>query len=1428
MKKTYFKKLLACLLLIGAFLAPTGKAKAQTTLAVGDLLFTGYDATLGTNNASAADRFSFILLTAISSGTTVYFTDRGFFNSSWQATGTSEGTIKWISGSALAAGTEVYIMGYTATVGGNANGTVTQVLGGNTISGLNLSTSGDQLIAFQNATGDPTASATYVAGIHWGTCSVATDANWDTIGTCAAGPTTSAIPTGLSNTTSAIWMGNPGTGGAYTQCSFANLTNPGVTQFASVSAIRTALLNKSNWNRSTSLSTGTVTVPPNNIFIAASPVITSNPPNRAICSGSNTTFTIAASNSPSSYQWQVNTGSGYTNLSDGGVYSGVTTTTLTITGATPSMSGYAFRGVATNAAGSATSTGGTLTVSNITSTGSQTNISCFGGSNGTATVTPSGGIGSYTYSWSPSGGTNATATGLAANTYTVTITDAIGCTATRQFTITQPTAITSTGIQNNVSCFGGTNGTATVTASGGAGGYTYSWSPSGGTNATASGLGVGLYTVTITDLNGCTATRQFTIIQPTAIASTGSQTNVSCFGGSNGTATVNASGGAGGYTYSWSPSGGTNATATGLAVGTYTVTITDANSCTATRQFTITQPTAIASTGSQTNVSCFGGTNGTATVNASGGAGGYTYSWSPAGGTNATASGLAVGTYTVTITDANSCTATRDFTITQPTAIASTGSQTNVSCFGGSNGTATVNASGGAGSYTYSWSPSGGTNATATGLAANTYTVTITDANGCTATRQFTITQPTAINIGTSQSNVSCFNGSNGTASANVTGGAGGYTYDWTPGNPTGDGTSSVSGLTAGTWTVTVTDANGCTASNSVTITQPAQIVANGTQTNVSCPGENDGTASVSVTGGSGVYSYAWFPSGGNNATATNLAAGSYICFIFDTNGCSASKSFNITEGITTTWDGISWSNGYPVAGNRAIVNADYTSTGDLTACALVINGTAVVTVLSGHDYTIANKIDVAPTASLTFENNSNLLQNPVSVSNTNTGNVTVKRDAKMWRQDYVYWGSPVTGQNLRNFSPATIDTRFFVMDENTNNYTAVFTPTGLNQSTLTYNFIPAKGYMVRAPNTFPNTPAQGTAPVTTFTASFNGLPNNGTFTTPIANSGPGFGFNLVSNPYPSTLSGASFLATNPGTLYFWTHHDQISGNAVNYATFNLTGQTAPAGYAGAVAPDGAIAVGQGFVYQNINSQSVATFTNAMRTGNNSPVFYREGNTKSRIWINLSQGETSLNQALIAYMPGTTTGFDASYDGALIEGGSAISSLIGTEKYAIQARNEFDATDVVPMHFTATQAGNYSISIDHTDGLFDGEQNIYIQDLDLGITHDLKGSAYNFTAEAGTTASRFQVVYQASPLANPVFETNKVVLFKENNIFNINSGNSTMAKVQIFDIRGSLIYTKDGINANTTRLNDLKAEQGVLLVKITSADGVVVTRKVVN
>ncbi len=479
------------------------------------------------------------------------------------------------------------------------------------------------------------------------------------------------------------------------------------------------------------------------------PTIDSHPIDQEVCAGDNATFSITVTGA-SAYQWQVNTGSGFVDISNGGVYSGVTTTTLTITEVTSAMDGYLYRCVAIEASCETPSNAAEL-IADLTATTSQTNVSCFGGNNGTATVTASGGAGGYTYSWNTSPvQTTATATGLSVGNYTVTITDANDCVITREFTITQPSPLAATvGGQTNVSCFGGTNGTATVSVTGGTGPgtYSYSWAPSGGTAATATGLSAGTYTVTVTDGNFCQTTQQFTITQPSAlVASSGGQTNVSCFGGNDGSATVSVTGGTGSYSYSWAPSGGTDATATGLSAGDYTVTVTDANSCTTTQSFTITEPPVlVASAGFITNVSCFNGNDGEATVSVAGGTAPYSYSWDDLPEeTAATASGLAVGTYTVTVTDDKGCEDTQTFTITQPSAIAITvNAITHVTTYGGNDGSATVSASGGTGpSYTYSWAPSGGTAATATGLSAGTYTVTVTDANNCSTTQDVEITEP--------------------------------------------------------------------------------------------------------------------------------------------------------------------------------------------------------------------------------------------------------------------------------------------------------------------------------------------------------------------------------------------------------------------------------------------------------------------------------------------------------------------------------------------------------------------------------------------------------------------------------------------------------------------------------------------------------------
>ena len=628
------------------------------------------------------------------------------------------------------------------------------------------------------------------------------------------------------------------------------------------------------------------------------PTITANPPNRAICAGNNTTFPSSATGA-TAYQWQVNTGSGFADITNGGVYSNATTNTLTITGATFGMSGYQYRCVAINGVASCftNTNAGTLTVSSVnTSSAIQTNVACNGGSTGNATVIPTGGVGAYSYSWSPSGGTGATASGLSAGSYTVTVTDAIGCQGTRNYTITQPPALNGSTVVTNVACFGATNGAIDLTPSGGSPGYTYNWG-GGVTTQDRTSLVAGTYSVTITDANNCTKTISgITLTQPaSSISGTTVVTNVACNGGNTGAIDLTPAGGTPGYTYNWG-GGITSQDRSSLTAGTYSVTITDANGCTGTVNATVTQPTAISGTTVVTNVACFGGNTGAINLTPTGGSGPYTFNWG-GGVTSEDRTTLTAGTYSVTITDANSCTGTVNVTVTQPAAtVSGTTVVTNVACFGGNTGAINLTPTGGVGPYTFNW-VSGPTTEDRTSLVAGTYSVTITDANACTGTVNVTVTQPAASVSGTTVvTNVACFGGNTGAINLTPTGGVGPYTFNWVSGPTTEDRT----GLVAGTYSVTITDANGCTGTVSPTVTQPATAVSGTTVvTNVACFGGNTGAINLTPTGGVGPYTFSW---GGGVTTEdrTSLVAGTYSVTITDANACTGTVNVTVTQPAST------------------------------------------------------------------------------------------------------------------------------------------------------------------------------------------------------------------------------------------------------------------------------------------------------------------------------------------------------------------------------------------------------------------------------------------------------------------------------------------------------------------------------------------------
>ena len=556
-------------------------------------------------------------------------------------------------------------------------------------------------------------------------------------------------------------------------------------------------------------------------------------------------------------------------------------------------------------------------VASITATA---NVNCFGNATGSATANATAGTGPYSYSWNTSPIQNtSTATGLTAGSWTCTITDDNGCTATVAAIITQPAAALAASIaaQQNVSCFGAMNGSATASASGGTGPYAYSWNTVPvQNNATMSGVGPGTYTVTVTDGQGCSTTAQVTITSPVAalgVAVVGT-TNQTCSGSNNGQATVAATGGTAPYNYAWNTAPPqTGATANGLGAGIWTVTVTDARGCTTSLGVSIGGPSAplALSITSTTNVLCYEDSTGAASVVASGGTAPYTYTWLTIPAVNGpTITDLVAGTFTVVATDANGCSTSTNVTITEPATGLSlfVESFQNVSCFGGNDGYATVEASGGSGSYTITWNTvPQQTGATATGLSAGFYMVSVMDNNGCNTPKlhPVIITQPAAaLSIASTVStygafNIACNGNADGWIDATVSGGTAPYYYTWTDDSGGSTGIEDLSGLTAGNYYLNIFDANGCTASASFTLTEPAALSVSANITTAACQGSNDGAIDVSVSGGAVPYAYSWTGANGFIASTQDpgsLLAGVYTLTITDANGCSVTETYDVNQ----------------------------------------------------------------------------------------------------------------------------------------------------------------------------------------------------------------------------------------------------------------------------------------------------------------------------------------------------------------------------------------------------------------------------------------------------------------------------------------------------------------------------------------------------
>jgi PKD repeat protein len=630
---------------------------------------------------------------------------------------------------------------------------------------------------------------------------------------------------------------------------------------------------------------------------------------QTVCAGTTVNFTSTSTGSPTSYSWSFTGG-----------------TPATSTAANPTVTyntagSYAVSLTVSNANGNNTATqSGYITVyAKPSLTTSSTAVACFGASTGTATVAATG-TAPYTYSWS-GGGSTATISGKPAGTYTVTVADANQCTATASVNIGQPlTALSATATATDATC-NQANGSVTITATGGAGNYTYNWF-GGATGATRTNLAPGNYNATVTDANQCTATISVDVASTNTPFSVSVNTvNASC-GLNNGSATATVTNAnVSVSSYHWS-NGATTGAISNLPAGNYSVTVTLSNGCTASNSGVVSAVQSnIVIAFNATNATC-GVADGAVTASATGGVSPYNYNW--ANGTNgATITAVAAGSYVLTVSDANGCSTTSAATVSNSGAPTIALTTTQPICYGSTNGSVLSSVSGGAAPYTYTWN-TGVSTASLNNIGAGTYIVTVTDASQCQAVQSVVLANPAQVDGVISTTNATCGN-NNGSATVNGVGGNGVYTYSWS----TGTTANTLNGLASGSYSVTITDDNGCSAVKTATINASAGVTVSVAGTDPTQG--NNGSATATVNGGTSPYLYSW-SNGSSTSTISGLAVGTYTVTVTDANNCTGMGSVTLVPTGIKEVKGIASVKVYPNPTNGILnVSIELTTAQDLS-----------------------------------------------------------------------------------------------------------------------------------------------------------------------------------------------------------------------------------------------------------------------------------------------------------------------------------------------------------------------------------------------------------------------------------------------------------------------------------------------------------------